>query len=274
MTVPATNKAHIKNELLQIEQDHSIDILFAVESGSRMWGFESPDSDYDVRFVYRSKDAAFYTGFKYVGVPYKDTIHFMSEGRMYDYCGWDLPKFMRHLENMNTSVVEWCHSPIVYINARATVDLMVQKSFQEYVKQYLNDFTRATDLLKPYMGMLMSKKCCSLENVKRAMYSARILLVLDLVGRNIVPAAFTWNYLIAETSWTAEQKRILKDLRQSKMDCAEKYAEMSVKARILLENKKDAAQQVKMKNVNESSLKESGEVKNARLAHIWETFVK
>ena len=42
----------IKNKLKEIEEKENIRILFAVESGSRAWGFASPDSDYDVRFVY------------------------------------------------------------------------------------------------------------------------------------------------------------------------------------------------------------------------------
>ena len=42
----------IKLELERIEKENDVKILFAVESGSRVWGFPSKDSDYDVRFVY------------------------------------------------------------------------------------------------------------------------------------------------------------------------------------------------------------------------------
>jgi len=43
----------IREKLESIERAQGVRILFAVESGSRAWGFPSPDSDYDVRFLYR-----------------------------------------------------------------------------------------------------------------------------------------------------------------------------------------------------------------------------
>ena len=42
----------IISKLKQIEKDYNVRVLLAVESGSRAWGFASPDSDYDVRFIY------------------------------------------------------------------------------------------------------------------------------------------------------------------------------------------------------------------------------
>jgi hypothetical protein len=41
----------IQEKLDVIEAEHGVRILYAVESGSRAWGFESLDSDYDVRFI-------------------------------------------------------------------------------------------------------------------------------------------------------------------------------------------------------------------------------
>ena len=35
----------IKNKLSEIEKTENVEILFAIESGSRAWGFASPDSD-------------------------------------------------------------------------------------------------------------------------------------------------------------------------------------------------------------------------------------
>src|SRR5689334_12634556 len=109
MSVPSVNRSHIEKELVDIEKQYNVEILFAVESGSRMWGFASHDSDFDVRFVYRQREEGFYTSYERIGRPYKDTIQSISEDRLYDFSGWDLPKFLRHLCTLNASVVEWCH---------------------------------------------------------------------------------------------------------------------------------------------------------------------
>ena len=45
-------KEKIQEQLRRTEEAENIKILLAVESGSRAWGFASPDSDYDVRFIY------------------------------------------------------------------------------------------------------------------------------------------------------------------------------------------------------------------------------
>ena len=45
-------KEEIKIQLQKIEKDNDVKILYAVESGSRAWGFASIDSDWDVRYIY------------------------------------------------------------------------------------------------------------------------------------------------------------------------------------------------------------------------------
>lgn len=50
--IPPDMRAQIAARLEAIACDEGVRIFLAVESGSRAWGFASPDSDYDVRFLY------------------------------------------------------------------------------------------------------------------------------------------------------------------------------------------------------------------------------
>jgi len=108
-------KTKILDKLSQIEKEKNIEILFAVESGSRAWGFESPDSDYDIRFVYKHKRDWYLNLWEQ-----KDTIEFMTEDDL-DGSGWELSKALRLLAKSNASFLGWLFSPIVY---RANFDFL------------------------------------------------------------------------------------------------------------------------------------------------------
>lgn len=101
-------KAIIREKLRTIEQEEQVKILFAVESGSRAWGFESPDSDYDVRFVYvRRKE-------EYLRLDsVRDVIEWQLDDVL-DINGWDLQKALRLLYKSNPVFFEWLYSPLVY----------------------------------------------------------------------------------------------------------------------------------------------------------------
>ena len=98
----------IKIKLSEIERKENIQILYACESGSRAWGFASPDSDYDVRFVY-SRPVEFYLKLE----NQKDTLE-CELNEVYDISGWDVKKFLLQLNKSNPSIFEWAASPIVY----------------------------------------------------------------------------------------------------------------------------------------------------------------
>ena len=87
---------------------HGVHIPWAIESGSWAWGFPSPDSDYDGRFIYvRPAIEALNIW------PRRDVIEMPLEGEM-DVNGWDLSKALRLLLKGNAVVVEWLQSPIIY----------------------------------------------------------------------------------------------------------------------------------------------------------------
>lgn len=98
----------IQEKLLEIEQKENVRVLMAVESGSRAWGFASPDSDYDVRFLYVRKEE------DYLRLdPVRDVIEWQLDEKL-DINGWDMKKALSLLHNSNPTIFEWCASPIVY----------------------------------------------------------------------------------------------------------------------------------------------------------------
>ncbi|MGW4354057.1 nucleotidyltransferase domain-containing protein [Nocardia sp. NPDC004582] len=100
--------ATIDGELDRIVREHRVDVLLAIESGSRAWGFPSPDSDYDCRFVYLRPAGDYLTPW-----PGRDVIETPLVGLL-DVNGWDLVKALRLLVNGNAVLIEWLMSPIVY----------------------------------------------------------------------------------------------------------------------------------------------------------------
>ena len=98
----------VEARLLRIEANNDVRLLMAVQSGSRAWGFPSPDSDYDVRFVYaRRRDwyLSLTAGRDVIETPIEDEI---------DLNGWDVRKALGLLLKSNAVVSEWIESPIRY----------------------------------------------------------------------------------------------------------------------------------------------------------------
>jgi len=104
-------RPRISTALTQLEATHGIRILYACESGSRAWGFPSPDSDYDVRFIY-CHPAEWYLTLD----EGPDTLNFPVDDEL-DLAGWELRKALRLLRGSNASVFEWLQSPVVYHEA-------------------------------------------------------------------------------------------------------------------------------------------------------------
>lgn len=107
-SIPSEIDAIIQDGLDKVERDHSVRILFAVESGSRAWGFPSPDSDFDVRFVYVHRLDWYLSIDKR-----RDVIELPIEGDL-DINGWDLRKALNLLLKPNPVILEWLRSPFVY----------------------------------------------------------------------------------------------------------------------------------------------------------------
>jgi uncharacterized protein len=109
--IPQVIRAEIEHRLAKVEKDEGVRILMAIESGSRAWGFPSPDSDFDVRFVYCRPEPWYLS----VDVEEKrDVLEYSIEDDI-DLNGWDLRKALRLLVRSNPTIVEWLQSPIEYL---------------------------------------------------------------------------------------------------------------------------------------------------------------
>ena len=101
-------RAQIMQALRDIEARHDVTVLFACESGSRGWGFASPDSDYDVRFIYVNRLPWYLTV-----TPRRDVIELPISSEL-DVNGWDLRKALGLMRESNPTLLEWLRSPVVY----------------------------------------------------------------------------------------------------------------------------------------------------------------
>lgn len=119
-------KEKILSKLKEIEEKENVKIIYAVESGSRAWGFESPDSDYDVRFIYVRHPDDYLSIF-----PQKDSIDWELNDT-FDINGWDLQKALKLLYQSNPTLYEWKNSPITYLSTSEwkMTDLAFQNYFQ------------------------------------------------------------------------------------------------------------------------------------------------
>lgn len=93
-------KGIILENLKEIEEKERIKILYAVESGSRGWGFESKDSDYDVRFIYAHPPDS------YLSINGKKDNIEHPVSTLLDVSGWDIKKALKLFKNSNPPLYE------------------------------------------------------------------------------------------------------------------------------------------------------------------------
>ena len=171
----------IKLELQRIEAANTIRILYACESGSRAWGFESEDSDFDVRFIYIRPPNWYLTIQKkrdVIEVPINDKL---------DISGWDLPKALNLFRKSNPPLLEWLQSPIVYRE---------EGSMVKRVRQLLPKYYSPISCLYHYLHMARGNNREYLQGdtvwIKKYFYVLRPILACMWIenGFGVVPTEF------------------------------------------------------------------------------------
>jgi len=162
--IPVDIHQNILQSLDELQLEHEIQILLAIESGSRAWGFPSADSDYDVRIVYAYPAQSYLSIFEH-----KDHLEIPITDEL-DIAGWDLPKALLLMYGGNAVIQEWLGSPIVY-----RADPRVKQLLMPLAEKAFNP----TSAFFHYLAMSSKKFDASdLESfsAKRLLYAYRSLL--------------------------------------------------------------------------------------------------
>lgn len=181
---------NIKKEILRriknAEKEHNVKVLYAIESGSRAWGFESPNSDYDVRFIYaHPKDW-------YVSVDLehkRDVIEYEIVDEI-DINGWDIRKALQLFWKSNPAFVEWLQSPIIYVD---------DNSFAQKARELLPSIYSIEKGIYHYRSMAKTNYRGYLKNeivpLKKYFYVLRPLLSIMWLEKYQEPAPIEFERL-------------------------------------------------------------------------------
>jgi uncharacterized protein len=112
--------AQIQKQIDDTIETERVAIPLAIESGSRAWGFPSPDSDYDCRFIYVRKPL------EYMSLFQKRDVIELPLTPVFDVNGWDLQKAIKLMLKGNAVILEWLQSPIVYRRDEAFCSQMLE----------------------------------------------------------------------------------------------------------------------------------------------------
>ena len=169
-------KEKILERLRQIEKDNDVKIIYAVESGSRMWGFASKNSDYDIRFIYINNPSYYLSVNKK-----KDYIEVTDKGKNLDFSGWDIKKTLGLLLKSNMSLYEWMNSPIVYVNSD---EMNYLTDLSEYLWEKKNLIYSYLHLARGnYQAYILNKKNIKL---KKYLYILRTIAACMWLEKNNV----------------------------------------------------------------------------------------
>ena len=196
-------RQRVMHELEAIEQEYHVRILYACESGSRGWGFASPDSDYDVRFIYVHQ-LPWYLKVE----PGRDVIELPIDDEL-DISGWELRKTLQLFQRSNPTLFEWLNSPIVYYEDSCVTTQL---------RALAEDFYHSTKGRWHYLGMAKTNFRGYLKGdkvrLKKYLYVLRPILATQWIdsGKGIPPMRFAdlADAMITDTGLKEEVNALLR----------------------------------------------------------------
>jgi predicted nucleotidyltransferase len=210
--VSAERRAEIIAGLADLARDENVRVLAAIESGSRAWGFHSPDSDYDIRFLYARR----LDGYLALRPP-RDVIERPIVGDI-DLGGWDIAKALKLMARGNAIVAEWLSSPIIYCE---------EPGFRDAFTPLVHDWRSRFGDVAHYYGLARRQWAAFIEGreevrLKKYFYVIRPAVALNwLRERPGDPPPMNLPAMLEGVTLPAETAAALLDLRERKQTSGE-----------------------------------------------------
>lgn len=202
----------IETGLAAIEREEQCVICLAIESGSRAWGFESSDSDYDVRFIY-VRPAQWYLS---IDVEHRrDVIEKPITGEL-DISGWDLRKALKLLRKSNPPLLEWLQSPIIYRQRPSLID-----GLRALVAEFYSPRATFYHYLHMAQGNLREYLRGDVVWRKKYFYVLRPLLAMRWIELNIGPVPIEFQKMLDAVVPAGELRNAIDELLRAKRSGAE-----------------------------------------------------
>jgi hypothetical protein len=178
----------ISEKLSALEKRHEIKILLACEVGSRAWGLDNANSDYDVKFIYVRR-LNWYLGIEEVK---RDLIDDNSD---FDMNGWDIRKALQLLRESNCGILEWLNSKLLYKCEPAFLERAQRLSAETHCRRslLLAYWGKAGKHYKEYILVEMADGTVLLKKylfIIQALLSARWIFAFSPNGTDLPPHDF------------------------------------------------------------------------------------
>lgn len=164
----------ILTDLDATEREEGVRILYACESGSRVWGYASPESDYDVFFMYIRQPEWYLT----IDVEHRRDVLQRAPNDQIELNGWDVRKALKLLIKSNPPLLEWLQSPLIYRNLYGLVDelrpllpeycspmachrhywYMARNNYREHLSEQMVLVKKYFHVLRPLLAVLWTEE--------------------------------------------------------------------------------------------------------------------
>jgi len=202
----------IKRRLAAVEKSDEVVILLAVESGSRAWGFESTDSDYDVRFIYVRRPE-FYLS---IDLEMQRDVIERPLVNDIDLSGWDIRKALSLFQKSNPPLLEWLQSPLIYVECF---------SFADQLRGLLTTYYSPRNCFHHYFHMARGniREYLRGEVVwrKKYFYVLRPLLALNWIHLGLGPVPMEFSRLVEAIVTDTQLRRAIDELVSAKRAAVE-----------------------------------------------------